>query len=85
MEPNYQAGDVMIYTGEYQLIEKGDVVRYIDEDGNSITHRVIDVDDDREDPYLIKGDNNSHSDGWHDKDDIKGKLVTELVNIRELC
>lgn len=85
MEPNYQGGDVTLNTGEYQSIQEGDVVRYINEEGQSIYHRVIDVNENRDNPYLIKGDNNSYSDGWYDEEDIKGKVVTELINIKELC
>lgn len=85
MEPNYDGGDLLLSTGEYNSIQEGDVVRYIDKEGNSVYHRVVHVDETRENPYLIKGDNNQRSDGWYSEDDIESKLLGQIVNVEELC
>ena len=85
MEPSYESGDLLLNNGEYDSIQKGDVVLYIDEGGTSVHHRIIEVDKSREDPYLIRGDNNQASDGWYSEDDIKSKLIVQIFNVKQLC
>lgn len=84
MEPNLQNGDVLIY-GPYQELKQGDIVRYKNENtDNEVVHRIVEIDQSRDRPYRIKGDNNTFSDGWYTRDKIISEVEYRLFNLETL-
>lgn len=84
MEPNLQNGDVLIY-GPYQELRAGDIVRYENEDtDNEVVHRIVEIDQSRDKPYKIKGDNNAFPDGWYSEDRIISEVEYRLLNVESL-
>lgn len=72
MEPYLSKGDVLIVK-ESDSYDIGDVITYIDGDGRSITHRIVEVDIGG---YIAKGDNNPSCDpGMISETQIVGKLI----------
>lgn len=50
----------------------GDIITYIDENENFITHRIV---DENEKKLITKGDNNNQEDSEISKDRILGKVI----------
>lgn len=84
MEPNYQSGDILVYQSSSSISE-GDVVRLGSDDGPDIYHRVIEINNTRENPYYIKGDNNDFADGWYNKSRVKGVSIWQSGNVNPAC
>ena len=69
MEPTYKKGSVLYYKKELgKNLKEGDVVTYISEEGNYVSHRIVSINDN----YIsTKGDANSVED--------KNKILMENV------
>lgn len=81
MEPNLQVGDLVVskQVNEKQ-VEIGDIITFEDENGSTITHRVVDIIiKDGEKLYQTKGDNNNAKDtGLISIKNIKGKYTFKI-------
>lgn len=77
MEPNYHIGDYIIIKKQdkYKI---DDIVTYIDDSDNLITHRIISI---NESDVVTKGDANNTEDEMFDVVNIQGKVVYKLPSI----
>lgn len=93
MEPNLQVGDMVVSKKvSEEKVEIGDIITFEDENGATITHRVVNVIiKDGKRLYQTKGDNNNTKDiGLISIENIKGKytfkiskvgrIITQLIN-----
>lgn len=81
MEPAISTGDMVIARRVKETrIASGDIVTFLDADGVTVTHRIIDVIvKDGKNYYRTKGDNNSADDiGLISMEDIKGKYCFKI-------
>lgn len=81
MEPNLQVGDLVVSKQvNEQQVEIGDIITFEDENGSTITHRVVDIIiKDGEKLYQTKGDNNNAKDtGLISIKNIKGKYTFKI-------
>lgn len=81
MEPNLNVGDVIIVKEvKEEQIEVDNIVTFVDEDGNIITHRIEDIIvKDGKNYYKTKGDNNNTSDvNLISIENIKGKYSLKI-------
>lgn len=81
MEPDLQVGDMIVskqVSGD--RVEIGDIITFEDENGATITHRVVDIIiKDGEKLYQTKGDNNSAIDvGLISIKNIKGEYICKI-------
>lgn len=97
MEPNLQVGDIVVSKNVSQnQVEIGDIITFEDENGATITHRVVDIIiKDGKKLYQTKGDNNSAKDvGLVSIENVKGeytfkisgagRIVTQIITPRGL-
>lgn len=73
MEPAIPRGITLMLKRWPGTIEEGDVVTYVDEEGDRICHRVTKI---KGDEAFIQGDNNHVPDGWYYLDEIESKIVS---------
>lgn len=84
MEPNLQVGDMVV---SKKVNEKevgiGDIITFEDENGATITHRVVDIIiKDGKKLYQTKGDNNNTKDiGLVSIENIKGKYTFKISGV----
>lgn len=71
MEPAIPTGSLII-VHQQDSYEEGDVVMYAHENGLSVTHRIIDMEDGQ---IHTRGDANSVADPWFSEDKIIGKII----------
>lgn len=76
MEPTMSPGSA-IFICEKDEYEIGDIVTYISKSGMSITHRIIDIKDDK---YITRGDANKVADAPIDKSQIVGQATLPALN-----
>lgn len=77
MLPSVEPGDLIIVKKQKEYL-KNDVITYKDNDGNIVTHRIIDI---SSDGYQMKGDNNKFIDERRIKtESVYGKVVANLFN-----
>lgn len=84
MEPNLQIGDMIISKSVNEdQIKIGDIITFVDNNKNIITHRVVDIlIKDGKKLYQTKGDNNSSKDvGVISIENIKGKYSFKISKI----
>ena len=76
MEPNIKIGDFVIIkkTNNYKV---NDIVTYIDNNNNLVTHRLIKINDFK---VITKGDNNNTSDPEIALSSIQGKVIYKFQN-----
>lgn len=74
MEPKYHVGDYIIINKQDKY-EVNDVVTYIDEYNNLVTHRIVKI---NEEEITTKGDANNVEDEPFDVLNIEGKVVYKL-------
>ena len=75
MIPEFKKGDIIIIKKEKEY-NIGDIITFEDEEGNSITHRIIEK---YEDEFYMKGDNNNTKD--EEKvtySQISGKVIIKI-------
>lgn len=87
MEPNLQVGDmVIIKQVDEAQVEVGDIITFEDENGATITHRVVDIIiKDGKKLYQTKGDNNNSCDvGLISIENIKGKYNFKIPKIGKI-
>lgn len=77
MEPNVPVGTLIIIQ-EQDAYEVGDVITYIDYQNRSITHRIIDIQDDM---ITTQGDHNSAADPVFQDVAIIGKMQYMFVGV----
>lgn len=77
MESKYHVGDYIIIK-EQNKYEVNDVVTYIDDYNNLVTHRIVKID---ENEVITKGDANNTEDEPFDIVNIQGKVVYKLPSI----
>lgn len=84
MQPSLEIGDIVVAkkTNE-ENIDKGDIITFIDESGNTITHRAIDVIiNDGKKCYQTKGDNNNSKDvGLVTIENVRGKYAFKIPKV----
>ncbi len=82
MEPAINSGDLVIIK-EQKEYEVGDVVTYRDKRESLITHRIVEIKDNR---YYFKGDKNNakDSDGVT-INKIEGKYVNKIAKLGSIC
>ncbi len=84
MQPNLEIGDIVVAkeTNE-ENINNNDIITFVDESGNTITHRVIDtIIKDGKKYYQTRGDNNNSNDvGLVAIENIKGKYAFKIENV----
>lgn len=72
MQPTFEKGDKIIVKKQKNY-EVGDIITYIDDNKNLITHRIIEK---YEDGYITKGDNNNTEDKEKVRENqILGKVI----------
>lgn len=84
MEPNLQIGDMIISKSvNEEQIKIGDIITFVDNNKNIITHRVVDIlIKDGKKLYQTKGDNNSSKDvGVISIENIKGKYSFKISKV----
>ena len=75
MIPEFKKGDIIIIKKEKEY-NIGDIITFEDEEGNSITHRIIGK---CEDEFYMKGDNNNTRDeGKVTYSQISGKVIIKI-------
>lgn len=74
MEPKYHVGDYIIIKKQDKY-KVDDVVTYIDDYDNYVTHRIVEIDDT---DVITKGDANNIEDEKFDIVNIQGKVVYKL-------
>ena len=75
MIPEFDKNDIIIIKKQKKY-KKGDIITYVDKDGNLITHRII---EECENGFYTKGDNNNTKD--EEKviySQIAGKVIVTL-------
>ena len=77
MESKYHVGDYIIIKKQDKY-NVDDVVTYIDDNNNYVTHRIIKIDDNE---VITKGDANNIEDETFDIVNIQGKVVYKLPHI----
>ena len=77
MESNYHVGDYIIIKKQDNY-KVDDVVTYIDDNDNFVTHRIIKIEDTE---VTTKGDANNIEDESFDIVNIQGKVVYKLPHI----
>lgn len=65
MEPEIKTGSICFVNTcfDFYEIEIGDVIAYETLSGSLVTHRVVDISENKE-AFITKGDNNDVNDGW---------------------
>ena len=86
MEPTLNEEDIIIIKKcKEEELEKGDIITYKIDDGNIITHRIIDILDEEdwgEKQYVTKGDNNNIEDSEHILfSEIEGKMIIKIPKL----
>ncbi|MDR0979417.1 MAG: signal peptidase I [Lachnospiraceae bacterium] len=84
MSPTINAGDVVILKkSKIEDIQKGDVIEFTDEYGNTVVHRAVDIKNQNGQIYITtKGDNNSKSDSLiTTSENFKGKILFKIKYI----
>lgn len=84
MEPNLQVGDMIVSKKvSEEEVENGDIITFEDENGATITHRVVDIIiKDGEKLYQTKGDNNNAKDiGLISIRNIKGEYMFKISGV----
>lgn len=85
MEPTLNEEDIIIIKKcKEEELEKGDIITYKIDDGNIITHRIIDIldEDSGEKKYVTKGDNNNIEDSEHILfSEIEGKMIIKIPRL----
>ena len=72
MKPTFEKGDKIVVKKQKDY-EVGDIITYIDNDKNLITHRIIEK---YEDGFITKGDNNNTEDKEKvRKNQVLGKII----------
>ena len=72
MKPTFEKGDKIVVKKQKDY-EVGDIITYIDNDKNFITHRIIEK---YEDGFITKGDNNNTEDKEKvRKNQVLGKII----------
>ena len=75
MIPEFKKGDIIIIKKEKEY-NIGDIITFEDEEGNSITHRIIEK---YEDEFYMKGDNNNTKDEKKvTYSQISGKVIIKI-------
>jgi signal peptidase I len=78
MEPLYHPGDLVILRGSDRA-EVGDIFTYWYPEVGAVIHRIVAREGDR---FIMKGDHNSWTDGYHPKfDDLIGKAFVHLPGV----
>jgi len=82
MEPSIKMGDVVITTKTSQYLQ-GDVISFLDRDGRTVTHRILEVEETNGRPLLItKGDANQARDRDEiTTDQILGKIALVIPKL----
>lgn len=78
MSKTIEIDDIIIVKLDNNNIEKNDIITF-KSDENLVTHRVIDI---KDDTYITKGDNNNTEDDPIKKDDIIGKVIFIINNVK---
>lgn len=71
MEPTIDSGELIIIREKDKYLEN-DIVTYLDDDGFLITHRIVNIDEDK---MITKGDNNNLNDPEVQMKNIQGKVI----------
>lgn len=71
MEPTIDSGELIIIREKDKYLEN-DIVTYLDDDGFLITHRIVNI---NEDKMITKGDNNNLNDPEVQMKNIQGKVI----------
>lgn len=71
MEPTINSGELIIIREKDKYLEN-DIVTYLDDDGFLITHRIVNIDEDK---MITKGDNNNLNDPEVQMKNIQGKVI----------
>ena len=81
MSPTIENGDILLVRKDPEYKEN-DIIIYTNDEGMSICHRVIQK---KTASYVTKGDNNNFIDGYDPTvDDINGKMVFNVINVKTL-
>jgi len=75
MEPTIGVGDLIIINTNYKNLKKDDIVTFLDEESNFVTHRIVSV---NKNNVVTQGDANSSDDGKINYKSIVGKYVCKL-------
>lgn len=84
MEPNLQVGDIVVSKNvSEEQVKIGDIITFEDENGVTITHRVVDiVIKDGKKLYQTKGDNNNTKDiGLVPIENIRGEYTFKISGV----
>lgn len=82
MIPEISSGDLIVIK-EQKSYQKGDILAYRNDDNEIITHRVIDIQNEK---YKLKGDNNNASDDHLiELSKIEGVYKTKIPVLGSIC
>lgn len=87
MEPVLQPGDLIVSRRAAEdQIDVGDIITFLDEDGVTVTHRVVDyMVKDGQKLYQTKGDHNNANDiGLVSIEAVKGKYVFKISGLGKI-
>lgn len=71
MEPEIKSGELIIISEENRYY-KGDIVTYEDDENFLVTHRIVNIDENK---FIAKGDSNNINDEENLNSSIKGKVI----------
>lgn len=75
MEPTIHVGDIIIINTKKNNYKENDIITFKGKEGEFVTHRIIDIEDNR---IVTQGDNNDTEDEPIKIEDIVGKYITKI-------